>query len=333
MGIEPRVPSLAVEEINSTGGIKVGEDTYMLEYVAGDHKAKAAEATSSANMMIYKRGIKYIIGNVIGATTDAVQAITEPNKVVFLFCTWGTDNLSPEKPFSFREIISQWEIAPSLYQWIHEHNPDIKTVAMISPNDTSGWDTSKAARKSAEERNMKIIADEYYERGTTDFYPLLTKILAQKPDMVELSGSPAGDGGLILKQLHEMGYKGKLSWTAGFHVSKFINICGKGAAEGLYLGFGADLEGKYATQEMRNVAKKYQERFNEPLSIIGASNYVGMKVVAKAIEKAGTLDTDKVVKVMETTTFDTAWGPLKLIGKDIYGIDHNFVYPVILSAG
>ncbi|MCB2141077.1 ABC transporter substrate-binding protein [bacterium] len=323
--------ALAVDDINASGGIKVGSDNFKVEYITGDHKAKSAEAASIANMLVYKKKIKYIIGNVIGATTNAVQAITEPNKVIFTFCTWGTDNLSPEKPFSFREIISQWEIAPRLYEWIVNNYSDVKTVAMISPNDTSGWDTSKAVKKAAEERNLKIVADEYFKRGTTDFYPLLTKIIAKNPDIIDLSGSPSGDGGLILKQLYEMGYKGKRSWVAGFHLSRFIKISGEEAAEGVLLGFGADLEGKYATPEMREVAKRYKEKFKEPLSIIGASNYVGMKVVAAAIEKAGTIDTDKVVKVMETTKFDTAWGPLKLSGKKIYGIDHNFIYPVILT--
>ncbi len=323
--------SLAIEEINSLGGIKVGSDNYMVKYIVGDHKAKSSEAASLTNRLVYKNNVKYIVGNVIGATTNAVQAITEPNNVMFLFCTWGTNNLSPEKPFSFREIISQWEIAPRLYKWTYKNYPDVKTVAIISPNDTSGWDTSKAVKKSAEELGLKIVADEYFKRGTTDYYPLLTKIIAQNPDIIDLSGSPSGDGGLILKQLHEMGYKGKKSWVAGFHLSRFIKISGKEAAEGILLGFGADLEGKYATPEMRKVAKKYREKYNEPLSIIGASNYVGMKVVAAAIEKAQTFDTKKVAKVMETTKFDTAWGPLTLIGKDIYGIDHNFVYPVILT--
>ena len=56
-----------------------------------------------------------------------------------------------------------------------------------------------------------------------------------------------------------------------------------------------------------------------------------MKVVAEAIEKAGTFDTDKVLKVMETTQFNTAWGPLKIGGMKTYGINRQFIWPIVIT--
>src|SRR5262249_24096916 len=81
-----------------------------------------------------------------------------------------------------------------------EKHPQVKRVALISPNDTSGKDTNTAVVKALKGLGFEVAADEYYERGTKDFYPILTKMLATKPDMLDVAAAPAGEGGLLLKQ-------------------------------------------------------------------------------------------------------------------------------------
>ena len=112
-------------------------------------------------------------------------------------------------------MLSQWELAEPFYRWVKENHPTIKRVAAISPNDTSGKDTNTAVVKALKALGFEVVADEYYERGTKDFYPVLTKILAQKPDMIDVAAAPAGEAGLILKQAMELGFKGAKGWTAG----------------------------------------------------------------------------------------------------------------------
>ena len=47
-----------------------------------------------------------------------------------------------------------------------------------------------------------------YKRGGTDFTPIVLRVLAKKPDMVEFGSGSPGDIGNVIKQLREMGYKG-----------------------------------------------------------------------------------------------------------------------------
>ena len=135
--------------------------------------------------------------------------MTEPEKVLFSFVCWGTSNLGPDKPYSFRAMLSQWEVAEPFYRWVKEKHPQVKRVALISPNDTSGKDTNTAVVKALKGLGFEVAADEYYERGTKDFYPILTKLLATKPDMLDVAAAPAGEGGLILKQARELGFKAR----------------------------------------------------------------------------------------------------------------------------
>src|SRR5262249_12813905 len=137
-----RGAEMKVEEINKAGGLKVGPDVYKIKLISYDHKAQAADAATATNKLVFQDKVRFIMGNAVGATCNAAQTITEPNKVLFSFVCWGTANLAPEKPYSFRSMLSQWELAEPFYRWVKENHPNIRRVAAISPNDTSGKDTN-----------------------------------------------------------------------------------------------------------------------------------------------------------------------------------------------
>src|SRR5256885_10798665 len=198
---------MKVEEINKAGGCRVGNDVYHINLARYDDRARAADAATAANKLVFQDKVKFIIGNAVGATCNAVQTVPEPEKVLFSFVCWGTSNLGPDKPYSFRAMLSQWEVAEPFYRWVKEKHSAVKRVALISPNDTSGKDTNTAVGKALKGLGFEVAADEYYERGPKDFYPILTKILATKPDMPDAAAAPAGEGGLILKPARALASK------------------------------------------------------------------------------------------------------------------------------
>jgi len=326
-----RGAELRVEEINKGGGLKVGADAYRIKLVSYDHKAQAADTATATNKLIFQDKVKYIIGNAVGATCNAAQTITEPNKVMFAFVCWGTNNLAPEKPYSFRSMLSQWELAEPFYRWVKENHPTIKRVAAISPNDTSGKDTNTAVVKALKTIGFDVAADEYYERGTKDFYPVLTKILAQKPDMIDVAAAPPGEAGLILKQAMELGFKGAKGWTAGINPFTIISVAGPEAAEGVWSPANINVKGDHVSAAVRKFGETYEKRYGEVPGAIAVANYAAFDVFTQAMQKAGSVDTDKVLAVLTKEQFQTVWGPLALGGKETYGIDRQFLYPLVIS--
>lgn len=326
-----RGAELRVEEINKAGGLKVGADTYRIKLVSYDHKAQAADTATATNKLIFQDKVKYIIGNAVGATCNAAQTITEPNKVMFAFVCWGTNNLAPEKPYSFRSMLSQWELTEPFYRWVKENHPKIKRVAAISPNDTSGKDTNTAVVKALKALGFEVAADEYYERGTKDFYPVLTKILAQKPDMIDVAAAPPGEAGLILKQAMELGFKGAKGWTAGINPFTIISVAGSEAAEGVWSPANINVKGDHVSAAVRKFGETYEKRYGEVPGAIAVANYAAFDVFTQAMQKAGSVDTDKVLAVLTKEQFQTVWGPLAIGGKETYGIDRQFLYPLVIS--
>jgi branched-chain amino acid transport system substrate-binding protein len=326
-----RGAEMKADEINKAGGLKVGNDVYHIKIVSYDHKALAADAATAANKLVFQDKVKYIIGNAVGATCNAVQTVTEPEKVLFSFVCWGTANLGPDKPYSFRAMLSQWEVAEPFYRWVKEKHPQVKRVALISPNDTSGKDTNTAVVKALKNLGFEVAADEYYERGTKDFYPILTKLLATKPDMLDVAAAPAGEGGLILKQARELGFKGAKGWTAGTNPFTIIGVAGKEAAEGVWSPTNINVKSDFVSATVRRFGEEYEKRYKEVPGVIAVANYAAFDVITKAMQDARSLETDKVLTALTQKPFDTVWGKLVLGGKDTYGIDRQFLYPMVIS--
>lgn len=327
-----RMNDFFAEDVNAKGGLKIGDDIYKIKTIAYDNKGQPSEAAANATKLVSQDKIHYLIGGVIAATGMAELPITQPAKVVTTSLWWGKDIIGPDKPYSFRQTVSQEEIAPAMYSWIAKNNPKIKRVAQINPNDTSGWDTAAAIREAAKKNGMEIVAEELFERGTKDMYPFLTRILATKPDLIDVAVSAPGDGAVIVKQLYELGYKGAKAWTCGTNPPQIVKLCGDEAAEGLLFAYGQDLNGPKSTPETRALAKRYMDKFKEPLSPHHVTSYAMLEIFTRAMEKAGATDTDKVSKAVEQThKFDTSFGPLVLLGKQKYGIDRQFVHQMMLS--
>ena len=331
-GVElQRGAEMRTDEINKAGGLKVGGDVYKIKLVAYDHKAQAAEAATATNKLVFQDKVKYIIGNAVGATCNAAQTITEPNKVMFSFVCWGTANLAPEKPYSFRSMLSQWELAEPFYRWVKENHPKVKRVAVISPNDTSGKDTNTAVVKALKALAFEVTADEYYERGTKDFYPVLTKLLAQKPDMIDVAAAPAGEAGLILKQAMELGFKGAKGWTAGTNPFTIVGVAGREAAEGVWSPANINVKSEHVNSAVRKFGEAYEKRYGEVPGVIAVANFAAFDVFTQAMQRAGSVETDRVLEVLTKERFETVWGPLVIGGKETYGIDRQFLYPLVIS--
>jgi branched-chain amino acid transport system substrate-binding protein len=326
-----RGAEMKADEINKAGGLKIGGDTYKIKLISYDHKGQAADAATAANKLVFQDKVKFIIGNAVGATCNAAQTVTEPQKVVFAFVCWGTKNLAPDKPYSFRSLLSQWEAAEPFYRWVKEKHPAIKRVAIISPNDTSGLDTNTAVVKAIKTVGLELVAEETYERGTKDFYPVLTKMLAQKPDMIDVAASPPAEAALLVKQARELGFKGAKGWTAGTNPSNLIDVAGKENAEGVWSPVNVNVESDFVSPAVRKFGVDYKARYKESPGVIAVANFAAFDVITKAMLEAQSVDADKVLTALTTKPFETVWGKLVIGGKDTYGIDRQFLYPLVIS--
>ncbi|MDF2367138.1 ABC transporter substrate-binding protein [Sneathiella sp.] len=320
----------AVEKVNSEGGIKAGGKTYMLELHAYDNKYNAAEGAKTAQTMLNREKIKFIVGSIGTAPVRATQALSERQGVLLFNTGWGKSIKGPDYPLTFTQMNTPFEILAPFFGYIKEQHPELKTVAMITPNDATGQEVEPVAVKSWNDLGVEVVSTDRYERGTTEFQSIATKIANSKPDGVDFGAAPPADVGSIMKALDVLGWNGVKIVAPGTSAGTLSKMAG-GAAEGTYLGASADFQGDSASETQRKLNEGAIAKLGESLNGITISSYDAVMALKKAIETADSIDPKKVAETLPTIIFESSYGPAAFGGTNVYGSPQQILIPVMIT--
>jgi branched-chain amino acid transport system substrate-binding protein len=253
-----RALELAADDINAHGGIKAGKDTYTVKLITYDNKYDAKEALSEVNRLIYSDKVKYI-ATTGGTCVIAVNPLITENKILQIGYTYGGRKATnPNAPYTFRSIMEPIQGHTVLLPWIVKKY-NLKTIALTSTDDETGLIQAEDAEVVAKKLGLTITDKVFAPRGTADFTPMLTKILAKNPQAIEFGAWAGSDGPLICKQAKELGYKGVMIFSYSQSIPTFEKVAA-GFMDGvLFYGIFASDPTPLATK----VAKRYEEKYKQ----------------------------------------------------------------------
>lgn len=320
----------AAERINKAGGIKAGGKTYTLEIVAYDNKYNAADGAKVAQTLLNQDGVKIVATSASTAAVSALQALSERQGVLIFTGAWGKRLKGKNFPMTFTNLNTPSEVLVPLYSYIKQAHPNVKTVALVNPNDSSGQDTEKDARAALEKLGFKVVSSDFFERSTTEFVPLATKIAAAKPDMIELAATPMQNAGQILKELDVLGWKGVKVSSAGASADAIVKT-GGASADNTYLGLAADFSGAQATPIQRELDAQARKELNFPLDQTSMMSWESVMAIKKAIETADSVDPQKVAAALQKVVFDSSYGPSAFGYAEEYGLPNQMMLPILVT--
>lgn len=323
----------AAAEINEAGGVKVGGQTYTIKILQYDDKSTTSGGKAAGEYLIDAEEV-LMVSTVVTMPTIGLQEISEPKKV-FLFhgaATAYKKLMGPNKKYTFTHAFGADVMSVVMFPYMRD-NYNVKTIAFLCPDTEMGTGFAADAKVHAEKAGLKIVGDETMNLQLTDFYPIISKLIKNKPDAIQYCTIPLGPDGLVAKQLYELGWKGVKSHSAGREPAKFVQIAGKEAAENTLLWTVYDFKSPEVPAKVKAFADRYFAEHKEEPTSVSMRSYDRVRIYAEAIKSAGTLDPDKVVAQIEKMGkkgFDTLYGTAKLTGADLYGIDHLISLPVPL---
>ena len=265
-GVEiKRWMELFAKVVNEKGGWKIGNDTYKLQSIVydGGVMRDAAKARAAVERLVYQDGVKFMVSN-WGETPTQTATITEPNKVLWLGCDFTDATVKPDLKYFFRA--SGVYFARGLSYVIQKDFMARGATTEISVNaDTeSGRVGNKLWGEAAKLAGMKVIPGLTYPPDTADFGPVATKIVALKPDLVELSFVTGDQITNIIAALKDAGYKGFIS-PANLNPTILANTIakvGKEYVEGMeYNNF--DPRGVHNDPKMQVLIDRYMKEYGE----------------------------------------------------------------------
>jgi branched-chain amino acid transport system substrate-binding protein len=309
----------AQDLINARGGITVKGQKFLVEIETVDDQSTPAGAVAATNKLL-QSGVKFIIAPIFIPNFMASGPISEEAKVLRILPA-SIDPLlfGPPSRYSFDGEATHYG-APYVYDKLKGMFPNMKRVAIIRSDDPGFKYPCEYTTKEIEKRGMKVVAHEVFRMPTEDFYPILTKALAQKPDSIELISSiiPWAKG--IIEQARELGFTGPI--TAIAHVGDVNQLKGALNPKFAYDIYMASPD--VASPKMPPMVKEFQKLVEkvskDKMDFSHVLALQSLWIIAQGIEKAQSFDTDQVAAALESmSVIDTPYGPGKMIGRDLVG--------------
>ena len=317
--------TMAAAEANNTGGLPVGDERCHVSILSYDSKYSAEGAAAGANSFA-SQGIKFIFGPVGAPEMTGIKPIASRNQILVFGDSYAKNAIGPQWPLVFHlgpgpNVWGPPVIEAAKIQW------KIDTVVIIAPNDQGGTDIAIVAEQDYERQQIKAKS-EYYQRGTTDFAPIITRILSERPDAVDTVSSPPGDAGVIAKQLRQAGFNGPIGRLGGPDTEEIERVAG-----------GIDVLKNFYWYEstptddpkVRAISDEYAKATGKPPPQ-GTSLWQWVpdaRLLLAAISRAGTItNTTKVAEALRAMPVsDRNLGQGLWTGKKFFGISQEASFP------
>lgn len=273
---------MAINDINKAGGIKVGGEKVTLKLVALDDRYLPNETATNVKRLT-GQGVKFIVvPHAGGIMTVQPMTTRDPS---FLLVAYSSDPgiLATNNPLTFM-------LPPRFDNYAA---PFVKTQMKAFGKKLGMVGTSSAYGKQWAE----VITNEWKKQGgtvqtnnavdyntTVDFSSAVTKALGEKPDVLFIGG-PSQPTAMVIKAAREQGFKGGFIVMDQAKFEQMETVIPKNYLDGSV--------GVLPTKEFAGTqlfVTKYQGLYKKVPTSEAALNYMGINVLAKAMELAGTID-------------------------------------------
>ena len=308
---------LAIEDINGKGGVTVKGEKYVFDLKSYDHEFRPDKNLELMHRLVESDKAAFLWTHGAAATVACLPYFAQVKKVVMHIAAGEKMLMDKEGSYYCFKTLDDPVVMTKLgFQFLHQKYPHVKKVFDISPDNESGWDNSRLKKKYAEEYGIEVKT-EYYPRGTTDFYPIITRGLAWKPDLITPSRSAPEALGNMLKQTRELGFKGLFYSEAPYAFESVKKSAGQHVEGWIFVTSSYLVPGSETAQE-KEFQKKYIDRHGGPFNDAAQTTAQGMYIVADAIQETQSLETDTLIKLMGSKKFKILGRDLTFVGKSVF---------------
>jgi branched-chain amino acid transport system substrate-binding protein len=292
---------LAIDEINGAGGVNGRKLELKVEDDACDAKSAAAAASK-----LVTAGVQISVGGYCSGATLPTLPIFENADIPMIIPAANSNELVKQhKKNVFLINGTGTQQADAALTFIKKQGAT--KVALMDDNTSYSKDLADATAKLLT-GSPAVAGRESVTAGESDYSANVNAILKSNPDLIYWTGYYQ-EGGLIIRQLRQAGYKGTIMVADGSVDQKLVDIAGAANAEGVFATMTQ-------TPDTLSGAEKwiadYKSKYGAEPGPYSTQSYDAVRVAAEAVKKAGSTDGAAVIKALEAIDgFKLFSGPLK----------------------
>ena len=273
-----------------------------LEIVYADTKGDPKNGMSEAERLIAQEKVVAMIGAYQSSVTKTASQATERLKIPYV-CSDSSSPTLTERAYKYFFRVSPHDAIFAHDQLVFlkdlekKTGKKIQTVALLYENTEFGSNAGKYLKKYAQEFGYKVVADVSYSANATDVTSEVGTLVKSKPDVL-MHASYITDAILFTKTFKEMGFAPKGILTmAGYIEPGYLPAV---KADGNYIiirsTFALDLAKKKPL--VAKVNQLFKKKYGIDMSENAARSFMAPFVLADAINRAKTTESEAVVKAL-----------------------------------
>jgi branched-chain amino acid transport system substrate-binding protein len=306
---------LWAEQANKAGGITIGGKKYKVEIVYADYQSNTPRAVQTTEQMITQDNVNFLFGAFGSGAAKAASTISEKYKVPTLAATASSSQVYDQGyKYLFGTFTPNDTLTTPLTQIVKAKAPDVKKVAILARNDLFPLAIAQEMEKSAKVNGIEVTYFEKYAINTLDHSASLSQIKSLAPQWIFVTGY-TNDLLLIRKQMVDQQMRAAVvTMIAGPAYQEFIDAAGQSAeniSSAAWWHPAEQYAGKDIFGQTSNFVKLFRAKYNSDPDYGQASAALCGALFQLAIEKAGSLDREKVRDELAKLDVVTFFGPVK----------------------
>ncbi|MBA7643272.1 hypothetical protein ES703_50992 [subsurface metagenome] len=227
---------ILLDDVNAAGGLRVGDERYLVNLVTYDDENIATKAAMGAKKVILEDDAK-IIACLCDPPASAMAPYSTQYKV-FLFPLCAPAR--PDRPYVLVGVDHCMRTDTMRGYWLATNHPEIKKVAIVNNDDIMGKQGEAYSVAGWRSAGVELSYVGRFSLDTVDFAPVMSAILATEPDAIDTSVTYPEFVILLTEQAYLQGFEGTfahldsdlaatvarvpLDWLAGRYHESFAEM-------------------------------------------------------------------------------------------------------------
>ncbi len=288
---------MAVKDINAAGGVLGQQLRLFVEDDACDPKQAVAVANKAAS-----EGVVFVAGHFCSGSSIPASQVYEEEGIVQISPASTNPKLTDEGGWNVFRVCGRDDQQGAVAgDYLADHFGD-KKIAILHDKTAYGKGLADETKAKLNARGITETMYEAYTAGEKDYSALVSKLKGAGIDVIYLGGYHT-EGGLIIRQAAEQGYKPQLVSGDALVTEEFWKITGD-TGEGTLMTFSPDPR---KNPDAAPVVERFRAASIEPEGYT-LYTYGAIQAWKQAVEKVGGTDPKKVAKALHDMEFDTVLG-------------------------
>jgi len=304
---------IGIKHINDGGGVYIEEfkKKIPLEILFLDNESDPVKSASRMDKLYSIDKVDVFLGGFAGALIIPQLATAEKYKTPILVTTMtSTAEFQKGYRYTFTPFQSEQDQATAFLDVIESLPKDQRPtkVAYFGIQDEWGTSTGRYLKEFAAKRNVEISNFEMYAMNSTDFSSHI--INAKKAGADALFTTPTPPQGVrFVKQMKELDWSPKLAFILrAADDSSWPKNLGK---DGDYVCHSGGWDYHLKVPGVQKFNEDYKSSYGSFPEIPAGVAYACLQIMADSLQRAGTLDRDKIRDAIASTNMATVMGPMK----------------------